>query len=131
MRAARAWDVPRRMVHVIDREADSQVDFRKWSAEKELFLVRADFTRKVDWQGASYQLPELTAELDRQQQFIQTGAVTMRGKNGICSRTSQRMFRRSQLPIGITGAGTSSLIINCSRVADCNWNPGNRNRQKQ
>lgn len=124
MQASRTWEIPRQMVHVIDREADSQVDFRKWSTAGELFLVRADFTRKVDWQGASYTLPELEEELDRQQQFIQTGAVTIRGKIGIRSvahanihlsrparkRTANGRIKVSQGPVALR------LVI--SRIAD-------------
>src|SRR5690606_6744232 len=82
MRAARSWDVPRQLVHVIDGEADSQVDFRNWSTAGELFLVRADFTRKVDWQGASYQLPSLAEELAQQGLFVSAGDVAIRGKRG-------------------------------------------------
>lgn len=82
MQAARTWDVPRQLVHVIDGEADSQVDFRNWSTAGELFLVRADFTRKVDWQGASYQLPKLAEELAQQELFVSAGDVAIRGKQG-------------------------------------------------
>lgn len=84
MKAAKTWDVPRRIVHVIDREADSQADFRQWTEAGELFLVRADFTRKVDWQGTSSPLPELAERLAQQRLFENTGAVTIREKEGIC-----------------------------------------------
>lgn len=82
MQAARTWSVPRRLVHLIDREADSQADFRKWSAAGELFVVRADFTRKVDWQGASCSLPALAETLAGQQKFVAAGEVTLRGQRG-------------------------------------------------
>jgi hypothetical protein len=82
MQAARTWNVPRRLVHVIDREADSQVDFRMWSAAGELFLVRADFTRKIEWMKTSYSMPELALEWTRQQLFKQAGTVDIRGQSG-------------------------------------------------
>lgn len=83
MRAAKRGSVPRRRVHGMDREADSQADFRKWTTARELFLARADFTREGDWRRVSDQLPELAEELGGQQQFPRAGSVTIRGKTGI------------------------------------------------
>jgi hypothetical protein len=82
MRAARQWDVPRQLVHIIDAEADSLAEFRAWNQADELFLVRADFTRKVDWQGESYLLPQLAETLHEQQLFQETGEVSIRGGKG-------------------------------------------------
>jgi hypothetical protein len=124
MKAARTWDVPRQLVHVIDREADSQVDFRKWSAAGELFLVRGDFTRKVDWQGASYRLPELAAELARQQQFVQAGTVAIRGKSGVrwvahahiqLSRPARKRTAHGRIKVS---QGPLPLRLVISRVVD-------------
>ena len=50
MEAAKAWDLPTRLVHVIDREADSVGHYRAWDDEGHLFLVRAD-DRLVQWLG--------------------------------------------------------------------------------
>lgn len=109
MRAARKWNVPRRLVHLIDREADSQADFRKWSAAGELFVVRADFTRKVDYQGTVFLLPELAETLAQQQKFVSTGTVTLRGKSGVrwgahadvlLSRAARKRTARGRIKIG-------------------------------
>ena len=82
MKAARKWEIPRQIVHVIDSEADSQVDFRSWSAEGELFLVRGDFTRHVTWNGVSFPLPELAQTWQDQQRFRDAGTVSIRGTTG-------------------------------------------------
>jgi hypothetical protein len=81
--AARTWERPRQIVHVIDREADSQVAFRRWSAADERFLVRADFTRKVAWQDERIALPSLAERLVQARRFVPAGSVTIRGKAGL------------------------------------------------
>ncbi len=53
MQAARDWGFSKSVVHVVDREADAQSHFRRWQEDGEWFLVRADFTRKVEWTTAS------------------------------------------------------------------------------
>jgi hypothetical protein len=83
MRAARTWKVPRQIVHVIDSEADSQIDFRSWMAEKELFLVRGDFTRHVNWEGESFPLPKLAQTWQDRELFREAGTVSIRGATGI------------------------------------------------
>lgn len=83
MLASRDWGVQRRIVHVIDREADCQVDFRIWSAASELFLVRGDFTRKVVWEDQSFKMPELATHWQKQGRFQQAGTVEIRGKTGV------------------------------------------------
>ena len=82
MKAARKWGLSRQVVHVIDREADSQADFRSWIAAGELFLVRADFTRKVEWEGQFFKLPGLANEWAEKRRFKAAGKVEIRGKIG-------------------------------------------------
>ncbi|MFN0197409.1 MAG: IS4 family transposase [Planctomycetaceae bacterium] len=80
MEASRTWNVPARMVHVIDREADSQFHFREWHRSGHLFLVRADFTRKVDWRGHLFKLPDLAKRLDRDGFFQDAGELKFHGQ---------------------------------------------------
>jgi len=63
MRASRGWSLPGRLVHVIDREADSADHYRQWDDAGEWFLVRAD-DRRVQWKGESM----LISQIDRQMQ---------------------------------------------------------------
>lgn len=124
MQAARTWNVPRQLVHVIDREADSQADFRIWSAAGELYLVRADFTRKVDYQGASFRLPELANTLAEQGQFVSAGPVTIRGKQGLrwvahapvlLSRPARKRTANGRIKVGLEPLPLRLVI---SRILD-------------
>jgi hypothetical protein len=63
MKASRHWNLERRLVHVIDREADSVGHYRKWQAAGHQFVVRADAKRWATWQGKEVQLPALAAAL--------------------------------------------------------------------
>lgn len=63
MQASSQWNLPKTLVHVIDREADSAAHYGEWQARGYLFLVRADFTRKILFREASPGLPEVTAGL--------------------------------------------------------------------
>lgn len=58
MRASRSWGLTKRLLHVIDREADSVDHLRRWHADEHLFLVRAD-DRRVRWEGKSQLLSEI------------------------------------------------------------------------
>jgi hypothetical protein len=51
------------LVHVIDREADALAQYRAWQATGQHFLVRANGTRKVRWQGEEVSLAQLAARL--------------------------------------------------------------------
>jgi len=73
------WRLPRRPVHIIDREADSLGHFRQWTAAGHLFLVRAD-DRRVLWNGTPKLLSEIAKELERQGQFRETRQVLYQGK---------------------------------------------------
>jgi hypothetical protein len=75
------WNLPKRLVHVIDREADSLHHLRQWYAEGHLFLVRAD-DRRVTYRNASLLLSDVVETLSREGAFRDTGAVEVRGKKG-------------------------------------------------
>jgi hypothetical protein len=83
MQASRAWKLPKTLVHVIDREADSLAHYREWQARGHLFLVRADFTRKVVFRETSHGLPDIAAKLRDEGAFRATREVTIRGQTGM------------------------------------------------
>lgn len=63
MRASRSWGLARPLVHVVDREGDSVLDYRRWNREGHWFLVRANATRRVRWQGQSRTLTKVVKRL--------------------------------------------------------------------
>jgi hypothetical protein len=63
MAAAESWRLPRELVHVVDREADSVGHYRDWDAAGRLFLVRADASRKVMHDGRERKLNDIVAGL--------------------------------------------------------------------
>ena len=63
MAAAESWKLPRKLVHVVDREADSVGHYRDWNAAGRLFLVRADASRNVIHQGRERKLNDVVAGL--------------------------------------------------------------------
>ncbi|MEZ6056961.1 MAG: hypothetical protein R3C01_09670 [Planctomycetaceae bacterium] len=92
MQASDNWNLSARIVHVIDREADAAAHFREWSAAGKQFLVRADFTRKVDWQGGLSSLSDLVQELDQQGLFEGAGEVAV-ARVGVRSPPQRLSFR--------------------------------------
>ncbi|KAJ3066534.1 hypothetical protein HK102_007631 [Quaeritorhiza haematococci] len=63
MAAAESWRLPRDLVHVVDREADSVGHYREWQAAGRLFVVRADASRKVLHGGRERKLDDVAAGL--------------------------------------------------------------------
>jgi hypothetical protein len=63
MQASAAMGLGQRVIHIIDREADSLAHYRDWQADGRCFLVRADGTRKVRWQGQEGSLAEWAGRL--------------------------------------------------------------------
>lgn len=132
MQAAREWGLatkhgPAKVVHVIDREADAQSHFRHWVSEGELFLVRADFTRKVDWTDAAggehrLSLPDLTRKLAQGGHFAAAEDVVYRGKEKARSvaavdiRLSSPARRRTAAGRTITSGEPLPLRLVVSRV---------------
>lgn len=80
MEASKRWDLPARIVHVIDREADSVGHMRQWNAAGHLFLVRGN-DRRVTWQNGSMMLSEIAAQQERDGCFRRTIDVEIRGSN--------------------------------------------------
>jgi hypothetical protein len=72
--------LPRRLVHVIDCEADSVGHLRAWCKKGHLVLVRTDGTRIVSWRGREYELPEVVERLDHQGAFGPPREVRYQGK---------------------------------------------------
>jgi hypothetical protein len=63
MQAVAGLGLGERLVHVIDREADSLAPYRAWQADGRSFLVRAKGSRKVRWQGEELSLAQLAGRL--------------------------------------------------------------------
>lgn len=77
-----SWGLPRKPVHIVDREADSLGHFRQWNPENHWFLIRAD-DRRVLWNGSPSLLSEIVSELARQGRFQATRTVSHRGQQAI------------------------------------------------
>ncbi len=73
------WNLPRRVVHVIDREGDSLGDFRRWDELGHKFLVRAD-DRRVLWKEESWLISEIADHFDREVLFQDIGEASYHGK---------------------------------------------------
>lgn len=73
------WGLERRIVHVIDREADCLGRFRSWHAKGHLFLVRCD-DRRVLHQGKPVLLSELNEQFDQDFKFQASGKAKYHGR---------------------------------------------------
>jgi hypothetical protein len=73
------WGLERKVVHVIDREADSLGRLRSWHAKGHLFLVRCD-DRRVKCNGEPVLLSELNERFDRDCEFEDAGKARYHGK---------------------------------------------------
>lgn len=73
------WEVPRQVVHVIDREGDSLGHFRRWDEEGHKFLVRCD-DRRVLWEDEPRLISEIADCFDRELRFESVGKATYRGQ---------------------------------------------------
>lgn len=78
MEEVESWDLPRRVVHVIDREADSLGDFREWAPAGHLFLVRCD-DRRVLWDGQPWLISEIVDHFDQAEEFEDVREVLFQG----------------------------------------------------
>ena len=72
------WDLPRPVVHIIDREGDSLGDFRRWDELGHKFLVRCD-ERRVLWEDQSWLISEIADHLDREVLFEDVGEAMYQG----------------------------------------------------
>ncbi|WP_165236084.1 transposase [Aquisphaera insulae] len=67
---AQRWGLRRRLVHVIDREADSVGHYRQWHADGHRFLVRSDESRLVRHDGRERKLDDVVADLRGRMQDV-------------------------------------------------------------
>ena len=79
MKEAETWGLERKIVHIIDREADALGRMRDWDAKGHLFLVRCD-DRRVKWNGKSILLSEIASQFDRDLLFQDGGEALYHGK---------------------------------------------------
>lgn len=108
MRYARSLNLPARLVHVIDQEADSVAHLRAWDGDHHLFLVRVEGTRSVRHAGVRQPLAAVAATLRqrgrlqwcREVRYEGTKAVQYVGQTEVVlDRPAQRRRRRG-LPVG-------------------------------
>jgi hypothetical protein len=74
------WELERRVVHIVDREADSLGRFRCWDARGHLFLVRCD-DRRVRWNGKSVLLSDINEHFHQEDEFKDVGKALFQGKS--------------------------------------------------
>lgn len=79
MEAAKTWDLPCPLVHVIDREADSVGHYREWDQAGHHFLVRGD-DRLVLFRQQECLLSEVTATLEAEGAFHKSREVLYKGE---------------------------------------------------
>lgn len=80
MQASRGWGLGRRIVHIIDREADSLFHWRKWAQRGHLFVVRIRDDRCVKWNGQSWKVPQIARKLWEDGAFREMRQVEFHGK---------------------------------------------------
>lgn len=80
MDEAESWGLQRKVVHLIDREADALGRFRSWDAKGHLFLVRCD-DRRVRWNGQSVLLSEINEHFHEACEFQDVGKAKLDGKS--------------------------------------------------
>lgn len=80
MAAARDWPLPRPVVHMADREADSLGHYRQWDQQGHLFLMRGD-DRLVLWWGEQMLLSQVVQRLENDHAFEYARDVDDRGKS--------------------------------------------------
>ena len=73
------WNLERKVVHIIDREADFLGRFRSWDARGYLFLVRCD-DRRVKWNDQSILLSEINEHFDRECEFQDVDNAKFQGR---------------------------------------------------
>jgi len=83
MQAAQGLGLTERVVHVIDREADSLAHYRDWEANRRCFLVRAGEGRYVRWQDEELTLAQIQQQLQAQGAFCRSREVTYRGQMAV------------------------------------------------
>lgn len=103
-----SWNLGRRPVFVIDREADSVKHLRAWDAAGHLFLVRAD-DRRLNFRGGSQLLSEVALTLQHEGSFKSYGKLSIRGQLGTQSIAETEVIL-DQPANGTTADGKSYRI---------------------
>lgn len=98
MAAAEDWRLPRKLVHVIDREADSVGHYRDWHAAGRWFVVRADASRLLLHKGRQRKLDAVVADLAAAGEFTpaldksgEPVIVTLRAGVGVVETASTKV----------------------------------------
>ena len=82
MNAITEANVSKKIVHIIDREADSVWHYRQWSQAGHQFLIRGD-SRRVTWRGSLTMYEPIVEQLECENAFRRSREVTIKGKKGI------------------------------------------------
>jgi hypothetical protein len=83
MQEASAMNFSAKIVHVIDREADSVFHLREWNEHGFHYLVRAIDNHHVRWRESTLKLREIKAQLESEGAFVKSREVMIDGKKGI------------------------------------------------
>ena len=83
MQTAAALGLRTKLVHVIDREADSLAHYRAWQAADQTFLVRADRERLVRWYEEELSLETVGQRLHNQGLFGRSREVSYKGQTAV------------------------------------------------
>jgi hypothetical protein len=81
MEAVKQIGIAARPVWTMDREFDSVEHYRAWHRNGQLFLVRADLKRLVNYRGEQMLLTKLLQILRRENQFEKPKEVEFKGKS--------------------------------------------------
>jgi hypothetical protein len=79
MKSAHSWGVERKIVHVIDQEADSIGHYRQWAAKGDLFLVRSE-DRRVLWRGEPRRFSSIVRTLLGERAFQSQATISFGDK---------------------------------------------------
>ena len=109
--------LPRPLVHIIDREADSVGHYRQW--QQHLFLVRAKGGQRVEWAGQSGLLSARATELQQAGALKFSREVTFQGRparqyvaeSAVVLRRAARPQRRGKKRRAVPGAPVSLRLI--------------------
>ena len=101
MRASADWGLAAKLVHVIDREADSVGHMRRWDKAGHWFLVRAD-DRKVLWEEQPILLSALVQKLRTRGGFVASRQVEYRGAlvQQYVAETTVTLYRPAKKRVG-------------------------------
>ena len=118
-------NLPKPLVHIIDREADSVGHYRQWQAH--LYLVRAKGGQRVEWSGHSGLLGAIATELHHTNALVFSREVAFHGQaarqyvaeTAVVLRRAARPHRRGEKRQAVPGAPLPlRLIVSEVRAAD-------------